>query len=163
MVETAIKKYITTDNLKSFLNNSRDLFATKTEMDTKSDKSHIHSIVDITSLKSTLDGKAPTSHGTHVGFSEATPTMDGFASVGTAVTVARSDHQHPTDTSRAAQTDLDIVESLVLANKAAIEANALALKTMQTNIDTLAAQVKLNEENLANFVAVSSQEINTLF
>jgi hypothetical protein len=59
--------------------------------------------------------------------------------------------------------DLDIIESLVLANKAAIEANASALKTMQTNIDALAAQVKLNEENLANFVAVSSQEIKTLF
>ena len=33
--------------------------------------------------------------------------MDGSASVGTASTVARSDHKHPTDTSRAAQTSLD--------------------------------------------------------
>ena len=33
--------------------------------------------------------------------------MDGTASVGSASTVARSDHKHPTDTSRAAQTSLD--------------------------------------------------------
>lgn len=59
--------------------------------------------------------------------------------------------------------DLDIIESLALANKAAIEANASALKTMQTDVDALAKQVKLNEENLANFVAVSTQEISTLF
>ena len=59
--------------------------------------------------------------------------------------------------------DLDIIESLALVNKAAIEANASALKTMQTDIDALAKQVRLNEENLANFVAVSSQEIGTLF
>jgi len=32
--------------------------------------------------------------------------MDGTASVGTASTVARSDHKHPTDTSRAAASDL---------------------------------------------------------
>lgn len=59
--------------------------------------------------------------------------------------------------------DLDIVESLALLNKAAIEANASALETMQTDIETLAAKIRANEENLANFIAISSQEINTLF
>lgn len=33
--------------------------------------------------------------------------MDGTASAGSASTVARSDHKHPVDTSRAAQTSLD--------------------------------------------------------
>ena len=42
-----------------------------------------------------------TSHGTHVAFSTATPLMDGTASVGSNTSVARSDHRHPTDTSRA--------------------------------------------------------------
>lgn len=59
--------------------------------------------------------------------------------------------------------ELDIIESLALLNKAAIEANASALQTMQTDIESLAARLKANEENLENFVAVSSQEINTLF
>ena len=46
-------------------------------------------------------GAAPASHGTHVSYSATAPKMDGTAAVGTAGTVARSDHVHPTDTSRA--------------------------------------------------------------
>ena len=52
-------------------------------------------------------GAATSSHGTHVSYSSTAPVMDGTASVGSASTVARSDHKHPTDTSRAAQTSLD--------------------------------------------------------
>lgn len=63
----------------------------------------------------------------------------------------------------AAKDDLDIIESLVLINKAAIEANASALKNMQTDIEVLAAKIKASEEGLADFIAVSSREINTLF
>ena len=47
-------------------------------------------------------GAAASSHGTHVEYSTTSPVMDGVATVGTASTVARSDHVHPTDTSRAA-------------------------------------------------------------
>ena len=46
-------------------------------------------------------GAAASSHGTHVSYSTTVPVMDGTASVGTASTVSRSDHVHPTDTSRA--------------------------------------------------------------
>ena len=46
-------------------------------------------------------GAAASSHGTHVSYSSTAPVMDGTASVGSASTVARSDHRHPTDTSRA--------------------------------------------------------------
>lgn len=46
-------------------------------------------------------GAASSSHGTHVSYNTTAPLMDGTASVGTASTVARSDHRHPTDTSRA--------------------------------------------------------------
>ena len=73
----------------------------------KANASHTHAISNITNLQSALDGKAATSHGTHVSYSTTAPVMDGTASVGTATTVARSDHKHPTDTSRAAQTSLD--------------------------------------------------------
>ena len=88
-----------------------DTYYTETEVDTmlsgKANTSHTHTIANITNLQSTLDGKAAASHGTHVSYSTTTPVMDGSASVGTASTVARSDHKHPTDTSRAAQSSLD--------------------------------------------------------
>lgn len=51
-------------------------------------------------------GAAKSSHGTHVSYSSTAPVMDGTASVGSASTVARSDHKHPTDTSRASASDL---------------------------------------------------------
>lgn len=103
----ANKKYISFNNLTNFLSNLKNIFATKTEVNAKSDKVHSHSISDITNLQSTLDGKASTSHGTHVTYSTTAPVMNGTANVGSASTVARSDHRHPIDTSRAAQTSLD--------------------------------------------------------
>lgn len=60
----------------------------------------------IDALEDIAAGKADKTHGTHVTYSTTAPVMDGTASVGSASTVARSDHKHPTDTSRAAQTDL---------------------------------------------------------
>lgn len=54
------------------------------------------------SIQTQLNNKAASSHGTHVTYSSTVPNMDGTASVGSATTVARSDHTHPTDTSRAA-------------------------------------------------------------
>lgn len=103
----ATKKYISLNTLTKFLDNLKNLFATKTEMNEKSDKKHTHNISEITNLQSTLDGKANSSHGTHVTYSTTNPVMDGTASVGSASTVARSDHRHPTDSSRASQTSLD--------------------------------------------------------
>lgn len=73
----------------------------------KADKVHTHAISDVTNLQSALDGKAASSHGTHVSYSTTAPVMDGTASVGSASTVARSDHKHPTDTSRASKTEFD--------------------------------------------------------
>ena len=69
--------------------------------------SHRHKISNVDGLQATLDDKANKSHGTHVSYSTTAPVMDGTASVGTATTVSRSDHKHPTDTSRAAKTDFD--------------------------------------------------------
>lgn len=66
---------------------------------------HGHEISEISGLQDALDGKAGTSHGTHVTFSTTAPVVDGTASAGSATTVARSDHKHPTDTTRAAQAD----------------------------------------------------------
>jgi hypothetical protein len=55
----------------------------------------------MSNISSALEGKADSEHGTHVNYSYISPVMDGSASPGSAATVARSDHKHPIDTSRA--------------------------------------------------------------
>lgn len=74
----------------------------------KADSVHSHAITDVTGLQTALDNKADASHGIHVTFDSTNkPKMDGTAAFGTSTSVARADHVHPTDTSRAAKTDLD--------------------------------------------------------
>lgn len=73
----------------------------------KADKTHSHAISDVTNLQTTLDGKAAKSHGTHVSWSTTTPKVNGTATVGSETKVARGDHVHPTDTTRASQVDFD--------------------------------------------------------
>lgn len=51
-------------------------------------------------------GAAASSHGTHVTYSSTAPAMNGTASVGSASTVARSDHVHPSDTTKASKTTI---------------------------------------------------------
>lgn len=92
----ATNKYVSLNNLSTFLDNVKDAFATKTEMNEALD-------------------------------------------------------------------EIDIIEYIALLNKEAIEANASALKTMQADIEALALKIKANEDSLANFVAISSQEVNGLF
>ncbi len=107
----------------------------QTELD-----SHTHSIADVSGLQSALNGKAASSHGTHVSYSTTTPVMDGTASVGSASTVARSDHKHPTDTSRASQTDLDALETVVAGKANSSHAHTIANVTnLQTTLDGKAA------------------------
>ena len=74
----------------------------------KADAEHTHAISEVTGLQTALDGKAPSSHGDHVVFDSTNkPKMDGTAAFGTSTKVARADHVHPVDTSRAAKTDFD--------------------------------------------------------
>lgn len=96
--------------------------ATKSELNSlsntvasKSNSGHTHDDRYYTEseVNNLLAGKAATSHGTHVSYSSTVPVMDGTASVGSASTVARSDHRHPTDTSRASASDLNALKNLV--------------------------------------------------
>lgn len=108
--------------------------------------SHTHAIADVSGLQTALDGKAASSHGTHVSYSTTAPVMDGTASAGSASTVARSDHKHPTDTSRAAKTDLDThtgnttvhITSAERTNWNAAKTTAESAKTRADNAYTLA-------------------------
>lgn len=100
--------YDTLKELGDLIDDNKDAIdALETIASGKADASHTHAIADVSGLQTALDGKAATSHGTHVTYSTTAPVMDGTASVGTASTVARSDHKHPTDTSRASKTDFD--------------------------------------------------------
>jgi uncharacterized phage infection (PIP) family protein YhgE len=78
----------------------------QTELSGKAEAEHTHEITDVTGLKDVLDGKAAVSHGLHVEFSDVAPQMAGEAFAGVATTVARSDHRHATDTTRASHDDL---------------------------------------------------------
>ena len=100
--------YDTLKELGDLIDDNTDAIdALETIASGKADAEHAHVISDVTGLQTALDGKADASHGTHVTWSTTTPKMDGTAAVGTETKVARGDHVHPTDTSRAAKTDLD--------------------------------------------------------
>lgn len=168
----ATKKYISLKNLTDFLDNLKTLFATKAEMDTKSNKSHTHAISDVSGLQSTLDGKAASSHGTHVSFSSTSPVMDGAASVGSASTVARSDHRHPTDTSRAAQTDLDALEEVVAGKANVLHTHEISnISTLQTALNGKApsshthsiADISNLQSILDEFEIITSEEAESFF
>ena len=108
LLNGAGEAYDTLKELSDLITDNQDAIdALETVAAGKADKSHTHTIANVSGLQSALDGKAASSHGTHVSYSTTAPVMDGTASVGTASTVARSDHKHPTDTSRAAKSDLD--------------------------------------------------------
>lgn len=98
------QKYVSPSKLSSFLENLKDIFA---------GTGHKHAISDVTNLQSELNNKASTSHGIHVSYSTVAPVMDGTANAGSAETIARSDHKHPTDTSRASQSDLNALKDSV--------------------------------------------------
>lgn len=90
------------------VDNADAIDALETIASGKADAEHSHAISDVSGLQSALDGKAASSHGTHVSFDSTNkPKMDGTAAFGSSSKVARADHVHPTDTTRAAQTDLD--------------------------------------------------------
>lgn len=106
-------------------------------------------------VNSALAGKAAVSHGIHVLYSTSAPKMDGTAAVGKAETVARSDHVHPTDTSRAAYSHThtkaqitDFPAALKNPNSLTIQKNGSAL----ASYDGSAAKTV----NLANMAAATA-------
>ena len=106
----------------------------------KADATHTHAIADVSGLQSALDGKAAASHGTHVTFDSTNkPKMDGTAAFGTSTSVARADHVHPTDTSRASQSDLDALETVVSGKANASHTHAISdVTNLQSSLDAKA-------------------------
>lgn len=85
-------------------------------------------------------------HGTHVTYATAKPSMDGTAAVGTSTKVAREDHIHPVDTSRAAQADLEGHTTDLDLHFSAAERNKLAGITVINNTADANKRVKYAAE-----------------
>lgn len=101
--------YDTLKELGELIDDNADAIdALETIASGKADAGHGHEISDVSGLQSALDGKAASSHGTHVTFDTTNkPVMDGTAAFGTSSKVARADHVHPTDTTRASKSEFD--------------------------------------------------------
>lgn len=127
----------------------------------KADKTHSHAISDVTGLQSALDGKAASSHGTHVTFDSTNkPKMDGTAAFGTSTKVARADHVHPTDTSRAAQTDLDALETVVNGKASASHTHAISdITNLQTSLDAKQATITGGASTIASSNLTASRAL----
>lgn len=93
---------------------------------------------------------AAKSHGTHVTWSTTTPKANGTAAVGSETKVARGDHVHPTDTTRAAASDVEALQELVgdtavatqISNAVANKVDKVSGKGLSTN--DLTATLKSN-------------------
>lgn len=72
--------------------------------------------------------------------SDAAPLMDGDASPGTSAAFARGDHRHPTDTSRASQTDLIQLGRIVAGISDGLEAVESRLSADEDDLAVLAGE-----------------------
>jgi len=97
----------------------------------------------ITAMNTAIGGKAAASHGTHVTFSTTAPAMNGTAAVGTATTVSRSDHVHPTDTSRAASSH-NHAASAITSGTLAIARGGTGLTASPSMLTNLASTTAAN-------------------
>lgn len=114
----------------------------------------------VTNIQGQLDSKAATSHGTHVSYSSTAPKADGTASVGTATTVSRSDHVHPTDTSRAPTSHASSSSTYGLGTTA----NYGHVKISNGDVNTVASASGLAagmDHSHGNYVTKSAFSFNT--
>lgn len=162
LLNNAGEAYDTLKELGDLIDDNKDAIdALETIAAGKADKSHTHTIANVTGLQSALDGKAATSHGTHVSYSTTAPVMDGTASVGTASTVARSDHKHPTDTSRASQSDLDALETVVSGKANSSHTHSISnITNLQTTLDgKVPTSRTVNGKALSSNITLSASDV----
>lgn len=144
LLNGAGEAYDTLSELGALIDDNQDaISALETIASGKANADHDHAIADVTGLQSALDEKAASSHGTHVTWSTTSPKMNGTASVGSETKVARGDHVHPTDTSRASQADLDALEDVVATKAASTHTHSNAT-TAAAGLMTAAMVTKLN-------------------
>ena len=69
--------------------------------------------------------------------SATTPLMDGTASLGSEYTYARGDHKHPTDTSRASQTDLTAIDNRLQTAEGTISQHTTDISNLAGDVTDL--------------------------
>lgn len=138
------------------VDNADAIDALETIASGKADATHSHAIADVSGLQSALDGKAASSHGTHVSFDSTNkPKMDGTAAFGTSSKVARADHVHPTDTSRASQADLDVLEGVVAGKANTTHSHAIGdVSGLQEALDAKDTAIEAAKTEASNQDAV---------
>ena len=157
LLNNAGAAYDTLKELGDLIDDNKDAIdALETVAAGKANATHIHAISDVTNLQSTLDGKAAKSHGTHVSYSTTAPVMDGTASVGSASTVARSDHKHPTDTSRASKTEFDSHTADTTAHMTSTQKTQLSTAYNHSQAVHAPSDAQKNQNAFSN-IAVSGQ------
>lgn len=157
LLNNAGAAYDTLKELGDLIDDNKDAIdALETVASGKANAVHSHAISDVTGLQSALDGKAASSHGTHVSYSTTAPVMDGVASVGTASTVARSDHKHPTDTSRASKTEFDSHVSDATAHMTSNQKTQLTTAYNHSQAAHAPSNAQPNQNAFSN-IAVSGQ------
>lgn len=103
---------------------------------------------------------AAASHGTHVTWSTTSPKMNGTAAVGSETKVARGDHVHPTDTSRASQTDLDALEAVVDGKAPKTHSHAISdVTNLQSTLDGKQATITGGATTIASSNLAASRAL----
>ena len=93
----------------------------------------------------------------------ATPNMDGIANVGTSSKFAREDHTHPTDTSRASQSDLTALTNRVSTAETNIQTNTSDIGTLENDLSNLTSRVTTAETDIDNVEgAINKSVLNSL-
>ena len=86
--------------------------------------------------------------------SATTPLMDGTADKGQEYAYARGDHKHPTDTSRASQTDLTAVDNRLQTAEGTISQHTTDISNLAgdvTNLTNNKQNVLVSETNIKSF------------
>lgn len=97
-----------------------------------------------------------TSFNSITGLSSTTPSMDGVAAVGTGTTVARADHVHPTDTSRAPINNPTFTGTVTLAQDPVSALQAATKQYVDTAAAGLNAHAAVDAATTANLTATYS-------
>lgn len=168
LLNGAGQAYDTLKELGDLIDTNQDAIeALETVASGKANAVHTHTIANITNLQSTLDGKAASSHGTHVNYSTTVPVMDGTAAVGTASTVARSDHKHPVDTSRASKTEFDTHASSTIHITSSERTNwnsaYTSVGTLNTTVSSHTTSITSLQSEVSSWESITSSEIQSLF
>lgn len=91
--------------------------------------------------------------------STTTPLMDGTAAVGTELAFARGDHRHPTDTSRAAASDVTALEGRVDDLEDAVGTGGSVDSKIQTAIQGLDSSIAATTNQAISSITITDGKI----